>query len=996
VVLKTAWLVLACFLAACAGSQTRDDAQAEAYAPTPASILTEDRVDTRLGQLDLFDGFPSAETVDAVYDHLDFQRAVRAFLDTIPGASMQAIKAGMDEAGMLPNYTILLTESRLDARASVLTANTESVYALAWLSLKGGPIAVAAPPGASGFFTDAWGRHLAYTGRAGPDRGKGGLYVVAPPGYTGYVPQTKYAIRSRTFGVWVVFRAPMVRGATKWAVQNFKKRLEIYPLKEAKRPPPNWFVDISGKPLQTIHANDLRFFESIHALVQDEPAESQDPELLGVLASIGIEKNRRFEPDARMKAILEEAAAVGSVTTRALLFRGGQSETLDPGSQWQGLQEDDPRWERASSTTLDTRAALHYYATEPSAPAELGARGTQRAVSFRDGEGRFLDGAKTYALRLPPEVSAVSWSVVLYDNQTRSMLQTDQRFPSLSNERRVPIGRDGSITLYFGPKPPRKKKASWIQTIPGKGYSVVLHLDRPGERWFDGTWRPENIEWIEEIPSAPPRRKKPRMATEASTSIVMRDRIPTRLGTLELVDGVPTKDTSELLVENLRFMRGVETFVTMLPGASMLAMRRGLREAGVERNGVLGVFDRGVDAHSLLLTAEADSVLAASWLDLREGATIVESPSKTIGTARDFSFRRITDFGSAGPDEGKGGLFLFVPERYDGQLSERYFAFRSPTHGNLLTWRAPMVAGDPIPTVARLQQTLRIYPFDVDLDVDLEENVEENVEEEGTPFVSLSGKAMNTIPANDLGFYEDVAELIREEPAEAFSPELLALLAAIGIERTEGFAPDPSMRRLLAEAVQVGNVTARALVFRPRAPTAPVYEGSAWYPALAAGSGDFEKNGVSALDARTAFHFLATMPGSEMSKKRAKRGPQAVFSATDSEGRYLDGARSYRLILPKDVPVSESWSIVLYDPQTRSMLQAPGSASPTLSSQRGAIANEDGSTTIFFGPRPPEGASRNWIQTVPGKGWFAIFRLYGALDPWFDRWWRPGEIELID
>ena len=128
-------ILVSLWLAGCAGAQTPDDAQPERYAPPPASILTPDRVDTRLGTLEFFDGLPSAETVRTAYDYLDCHRAVRAFLDTIPGASMQAIKAGMDQAGALPNYTVLLTKSRLDSRATVLTANTESVYALAWLSL---------------------------------------------------------------------------------------------------------------------------------------------------------------------------------------------------------------------------------------------------------------------------------------------------------------------------------------------------------------------------------------------------------------------------------------------------------------------------------------------------------------------------------------------------------------------------------------------------------------------------------------------------------------------------------------------------------------------------------------------------------------------------------------------------------------------------------------------------------------------------------------------
>jgi hypothetical protein len=989
---RIALLLLALSVGACAGPQTRDDTQTESYAPPPPSILTPDRVDTRLGPLEFFDGLPSAETVRTVYDNLDFQRAVRAFLDGIPGASMQAIKRGMEEAGALPNYTVLLSESRLDAHASFLTTNSESVYAFVWLSLKGGPIAVVTPPQVSGLFTDAWQRHIGYAGQAGPDGGKGGLYVVVPPGYTGYVPRTKYAIRSRTFGVWAAFRAPMVEGTTKWAVRNFKERLKGYPLKEAKRPPPNQFVDISGMPVQTIPPDDFGLFELIDALVQEEPNASQDPELLGVLAAIGIEKGRKFEPDARMKAILEEAAMVGSATARALLFRSRLDNTLSSGSQWRRLSGGEDESGDEAFPRLDARIAFSYYATEPAAPAATGERGFVRAAVFSDASGQSLDGAKTYALTLPANPPAASWSVVAYDNQTRSMLQTDQRFPSLSNERRVPLEEDGSITLYFGPKPPRKERASWIQTVPGKGFSVVLRLDRPRGPWFDGRWRPGNLERLEEVPRAPLRESKPRMATELSSSIGVPDRLATRLGMLELVDGVPTQRTARLLYENLDFMRGVEAFLTTLSGASLVAIRRGLGRVGVDRNAVVGIFDQNMDAHSLFLTPSPDDIYLATWLDLREGAMIVESPSNTLGILDDFFFRKVAELGKAGPDRGRGGLFLFVPESYEGQLSERYFAHRSPTYGNLLAWRTPAVDGDPASVAERIRKTLQVYPFDVDF----EEDVGVDAEEETTEFISLSGKSMNTIQANDFGFYEDVAALIREEPSAAFDEELLGLLAAIGIEKTRPFSPDQPTRDLLTETASVANATARALAFRPRDPAAPLYDASGWYAPLPGESDDFLRQGARQLDSRTMFFYLTTMTSRGSSDERTRARPEYALCASDSEGRYLDGSRSYRLILPKSVPVNDHWSLVVYDPQTRSMLQAPRSALPAVSSRRGAVPSEDGRIEVFFGPRPPPGAQKNWVQTVPGKGWFAMLRLHEALDPWFDQSWRPGEIERLE
>jgi hypothetical protein len=220
------------------------------------------------------------------------------------------------------------------------------------------------------------------------------------------------------------------------------------------------------------------------------------------------------------------------------------------------------------------------------------------------------------------------------------------------------------------------------------------------------------------------------------------------------------------------------------------------------------------------------------------------------------------------------------------------------------------------------------------------------------------------------------------------------LLASIGIEKGKPFAPEPRERGILTEAVAVANATARAIAFRPRDPSAYRYEGSAWYTPFLGNSYRYERRGVRLLDARAMFFYLATMTTPAMVVSKPGAGSQYALAATDSRGRYLDGGRSYQLSLPKDIPAKDFWSVVVYDPQTRSLLQTPRSSRPSLNSETGGVVmNPDGSTTIHFGPEAPEGKESNWIQTVPGKGWFTILRLYGPLESWFVKTWRPGEIE---
>ena len=152
-------------------------------------------------------------------------------------------------------------------------------------------------------------------------------------------------------------------------------------------------------------------------------------------------------------------------------------------------------------------------------------------------------------------------------------------------------------------------------------------------------------------------------------------------------------------------------------------------------------------------------------------------------------------------------------------------------------------------------------------------------------------------------------------------------------------------------------------------------------------------DGARKHNARIAFFYAYTGVTPAMCMRLTGIGSQYIFATRDSHGDYLDGARSYRITLPPDIPESRFWSVMAYDRQTRSMLQTD-QAMPDLGSQSGTVeTNADGTTDIYFGPTAPEGKESNWLQTNPGKGWFPILRLYNPLQPFFDKTWRPSEIE---
>lgn len=475
------------------------------------------------------------------------------------------------------------------------------------------------------------------------------------------------------------------------------------------------------------------------------------------------------------------------------------------------------------------------------------------------------------------------------------------------------------------------------------------------------------------------------------SSILTPDGVETSIGTLRFFDGMPDDETVQRTYDNLDRMRGVEAFLNFVPMASLEALRRGQQSLGLSDPNQVLLFSNLMDSNSLFLTGNTDTVYASAMLDLRKhGPVVVEvPPGAGPGTVNDAFFRFVIDMGKPGPDRGQGGKYLILPPDFEGETPEGYFVGRSSTWTNWLILRGLLVDGETEPADAMWREGLAVYPLSRADDPPKME------------FIDGSGKEFNTIHANDFTFFEEVDEVIQREPVEAVSPEIRGGLAAIGIQKGKPFAPDERMTELLTDAVAIGNATARSLSFRPRSESIRIFgPDSAWYTAFDGGSYEWlidEGNGGRNKDARTLFFYLATVNTPAMILAVPGVGSQYALASTDSEGRYLDGSKDYTLVIPADVPAKDFWSIVVYDPQTRSMLQTD-QPYPSKNNQRNRdlVENPDGSTTLWFGPKAPRGHETNWIQTVPGKGWFVLLRLYGPLQPWFDRTWKPGEFERLD
>jgi hypothetical protein len=521
-----------------------------------------------------------------------------------------------------------------------------------------------------------------------------------------------------------------------------------------------------------------------------------------------------------------------------------------------------------------------------------------------------------------------------------------------------------------------------------------------------------------------PRLAAAQVSDETLKSLSTPDKVETRIGPLEFKDGAPSLETAEKVRDTLDFTRALNVYNNSFRGASAYALGKGFQSIGADDNSVI-IFSELMDAKSLFLTANADTVYYMAAVNLSKGPMVIEQPPKGLGTINDMWFSWIIDIGFPGPDRGEGGKYLLLPPGYDGPLPEGgFFIAWSSTNRVLYAARSFLVDNDPKLTVELIKSHLKIYPYTpggvgTSIATALEGKVrlDRNPPVPETKFVEASGKAFSTIPPSDYGFFEMINENVQQEPATSYDVELAGQLAAIGIVKGKPFKPDARMKKILTDAAAVGNATGRMLNWRSAVahPEWSYYPGSMWGNMLWEGGANFETpppeftrdgmfkpfppTGARTLDSRTAFYYAYTLDSPGMIMRIPDVGSQYLMGFLDADKNPFDGAKTYKVSLPKGIPAQAFWSLTVYDNQTRSMLDTP-QRYPRAGSQSypspAAEPNADGSTTVYFGPKQPEGVKPgNWIQTMPGKGWFTILRLYSPLEPFFTKQWRPSEIELV-
>ena len=475
------------------------------------------------------------------------------------------------------------------------------------------------------------------------------------------------------------------------------------------------------------------------------------------------------------------------------------------------------------------------------------------------------------------------------------------------------------------------------------------------------------------------------VSKEVQDSISTPDEVKTSIGTLKFLDGAPYPETAEKIYDYLDTTRAMDTFLKGMPGASLKALIDGAHSIGAVESNEVMIFDNLMDPKSLFLTGNSSTVYAIPDLDLkRDGPTVVEVPEGLLGAANDAWFRFINNL----PTSGK---YLYLPPGYDGSVPDGFAVYRPKTYRIWVFLRSSVKNGDVEAAVALVKDNVKVYPLSKFSD------------KPEMKWVRASGKAFNTIHPNNSEFYHHLDEVIQYEPLEMLDAETRGLFASLGIEKGKKFAPDKRMKNILAEGVALGNAASRAIVWYPRYDKnmkgVRIYPDtdSAWMMAYTARNVFFSgENGQTMnTDARVMFHYPYTAVTPAMAAPREGKGSDYGIAYVDASKQPFDGGKTYQLNIPADPPTGNFWAVTVYDTQTRSMLQTNQKYPTVGGNTEGLKKNRDGSFTVYFGSKAPKGYENNWIETVPGKGWFVILRMYSPLRPWIDQTWRPGEIELV-
>jgi hypothetical protein len=476
------------------------------------------------------------------------------------------------------------------------------------------------------------------------------------------------------------------------------------------------------------------------------------------------------------------------------------------------------------------------------------------------------------------------------------------------------------------------------------------------------------------------------LATIINCANVSAETIETRIGTLsfthDFANGYPTKETVEKLYDERDFQRACQAYLWALPIVSCAQDQEQIRTVfggGDLDFGVAVTYEERLG----ILTPNVVTPYIGGVTDLgTTGPLVLDVPAGAIaGVVDDVWQRPVTDVGLSGPDQGRGGKYLLLGPGQTVPQSEGFIVVHSSTM-NVMTLLRNLET-DP-EKAERLQKQIRLYPYAQ------RDNPPEN------RFIRSGAKKYTFMQPRGMAYWERLADIVNREPVQERDRIMMAMLRSIGIEKGKPFQPDERQKKILTEAALVGEAMAKANDFDKRRMELSHYkDGVQWHLSLCLDPIQ-EAESYTQLDERAAWFYEAAATSKGMVTNTPGTGQVYLGSYKDKDGNWLDGTNTYRLHVPPNAPVKQFWSLTVYDVGTRSLIENQRQLADRNSRQADLMRNTDGSVDVYVGLTAPEGFEKNWIPSVPGRAWFAYFRLYAPTEAHFDRTWTLPDFEKVN
>jgi hypothetical protein len=455
-----------------------------------------------------------------------------------------------------------------------------------------------------------------------------------------------------------------------------------------------------------------------------------------------------------------------------------------------------------------------------------------------------------------------------------------------------------------------------------------------------------------------------------------------RLGALRYELGFPTPETSQKLFDEMDFQRAVQCYLWGYPAVSFESIRLTFKQdLDIDFND-LGIADSFVHPESVWLTANDTTIYAVVNIDVAQGPVVIDiPPGAIVGLLDDFWQRSLVDVGLPGPDAGNGGKFLLLPPGYDGDVPSGYYAVRATMHNHNLLVRGIIVDNDVPDAVERIRN-VKVYPWS------------EREDPKPNKFVSISGALIDTTPPGGMEYWARLATVIDNNPVQEHDRFYMAMLKPLGIEKGQPFKPDARQQTILEEAAVLGDAMARNVMYEGsgRETGVTAFPGTQWDWVFYVKPRQ-EAEFYSELDERLMYTYGAIYLSPALGVMKPGPGGNYIQAFRDKDGNHFDGGKSYRLHVPANPPAAAFWSLTAYDSATRSMVQNPTNDAAHASYDE-LETNADGSFDMYFGPTAPAGQESNWVETVPGRGFYLMYRLYSPTEGLFDGTWTLPDAEL--